>query len=170
MKLNIQRGSILVAGAIAALVLSTGIAQAQSFSAKLSGFDEVPSVLSNSAGTLAIVLGSTTLTYTLTFSKLSTSATQSHIHFGKSRTVGDVLVFLCGGGGSPACPASGGMVTGTITAANVLGPPSQGVPPGDFAALAEAFNADAAYVDIHTATFPTGEIRGQIHRGDVEDE
>jgi hypothetical protein len=41
---------------------------------------------------------------------------------------------------------------------------------GDFAALGQILNADAAYVSVHTTNFPAEEIRGQIHRGDLEDE
>jgi hypothetical protein len=166
----IPRGSIVAAAALATLILAPGIAHAQKFSAKLSGFDETPSILSNGTGTLALTLGSTTLTYTLTYSGLSTDAHFSHIHFAKSRDPGAVIVFLCGGGGKPACPPGGGTVTGTITAADVLGVPAQGVPAGDFAALGEAFNADAAYANVHTTNFPAGEIRGQIRRGELEEE
>ena len=42
------------------------------------------------------------------------------------------MFFLCGGGGQPACPASPATVTGTVTAANVIGPAGQGVAPGEF--------------------------------------
>ena len=38
---------------------------------------------------------------------------------------GGVSAFLCGGGGKPAC--AGGVATGEIVAANVLGPAAQGI-------------------------------------------
>ena len=39
------------------------------------------------------------------------------------------MFFLCGGGGQSACPNGPATVTGTVTAANVIGPAGQGVPP-----------------------------------------
>src|SRR5258708_7670701 len=54
-----------------------------SLRAKLTGFQETPPTLSPSTGTFeATVIGST-LSYTLTYTKLSTPATQAHIHFGQ---------------------------------------------------------------------------------------
>jgi CHRD domain len=81
-----------------------------------------------------------------------------------------VSVFFCGGGGKPDCPATtSGSVSGTITAANVIGPASQGVDPGDLAALETAIRAGVAYANMHTMKFPTGEIRGQIKHRHGED-
>jgi hypothetical protein len=70
-------------------------------------------------------------------------------------------VFLCGGGGKPACPASG-TVTGTLVAADVVGPTGQGIAAGEFAELVSAIRAGATYVNVHTSTFPGGEIRAQL--------
>lgn len=99
---------------------------------------------------------------------MSSPVTQAHIHFGAGKTNGGVIVFLCGGQ-MPACPASG-TVTGVITAGDVSVLPAsngdsvipQGIPPGDFAGLLEAIRSGDAYVNVHTANFPNGEIRGQI--------
>jgi hypothetical protein len=44
----------------------------------------------------------------------------------------------------------------------VTGPAGQGVAAGELADLIRAIRAGAAYVNVHTATYPTGEIRGQI--------
>ncbi|HEX3598791.1 MAG TPA: CHRD domain-containing protein, partial [Lacipirellulaceae bacterium] len=76
----------------------------------------------NSAGTadfdMAIQQG--TITFSLTFSGLSSSLTLAHLHFAPSKVAGGVMIFLCGGGNQPACPATtSGAITGTITAANV---------------------------------------------------
>ena len=76
------------------------------------------------------------------------------------------MIFLCGGGNQPACPAAtSGNITGTITAANVTGPTGQGIAVGDLdSALAEV-RAELSYANMHTTLFPGGEIRGQVRRG-----
>jgi hypothetical protein len=107
------------------------------------------------------------ITYTLTYSGLSAPATASHIHFGNRFMSGGVVAFLCGGGGKPACPAGNtatpATVTGTIVAADVLAQvPNQGIPAGGFDQLVKAIRAGVTYANVHTATFPGGEIRAQI--------
>ena len=82
--------------------------------------------------------------------------------------MGGVMVFFCGGGGQPACPATtSGTISGAITAANVLAVPAQGIKAGDLAAVMRAIRAGASYANMHTPpNFPGGEIRGQIRRND----
>ena len=149
------------------------------FSAKFSGFEEVGGVgagqtgaiLSGGTGTLELELdrNAQTLTFTLEFSGLGSNVTQAHIHFGKRHVGGGIMVFFCSNlvnppPGTQPCPTNGGTVTGTITAANVLGPVAQGVTAGNFDAVVEALDNNTAYGNIHTANFPAGEIRGQIRR------
>jgi hypothetical protein len=61
-------------------------------------------------------------------------------------------------------------VTGTITAANILGIAGQNVKAEDFDALEDALESNTAYVNVHTANFPAGEIRGQIHNDSRHDD
>ena len=80
------------------------------------------------------------------------------------------MVFFCtnlnnGPAGTQACPAGGGTITGTLSAADVIGPASQGVTAGNFQAVVDALESDTAYANIHTTKFPAGEIRGQIRHG-----
>jgi hypothetical protein len=153
-------------------------ARAQEYSAKFSGFQEVGglgagetgAILSAGQATVKLTLDKTaqTLTYTLTYSGL-TNVLQSHIHFGKEHVAGGVMVFFCsnlgnGPAGTPACPddASGGVtVTGTITAASVVGPTAQNITPGDFAGVVAALASNTAYGNIHTKQFPAGEGAGR---------
>jgi hypothetical protein len=166
---------IMIAATVA-VAMVTGTASAadvEKFHAVLSGFSEIPAVLSEGQGTLDLRLdrSAKTVTYTLTFSNLSAPVTQSHIHFGKVHVAGGVMVFFCtnlsnGPAGTPACPAGGGTVTGTLTAASVVGPTAQNVTAGDFDALEDALETNSAYANLHTTAFPAGEVRGEVRRAD----
>jgi len=144
----------------------------EEFHATFAGFNETPlAILSEGAAHLTLKLdrAAQTVWFELTYSGLSAPVTQSHIHFGKVHVTGSVMVFFCSNVGGPAgvqaCPANGGTVTGTITAANILGIATQHVTAGDFDALTDALASNTAYANIHSTNFPGGEIRGQIHRG-----
>lgn len=134
------------------------------FRADLSGLEEVPPILTNGTGTFEARLAAngTSMEYELTFSNLASPSTAAHIHFGQRGVNGGIFVFLCGGGDKPACPGQGGTVTGTIDPGDILGIPSQGLTPGDFGGALRILRAGVAYVNVHTTTFPAGEIRGQV--------
>ena len=117
------------------------------------------------------------------------SVTQVHLHFSRPRTNGGVIAFLCTNvGGAPAgtngtqtCPspsAPSGTVSGTWTAADIVGPGPQGIAPAplngvspDFAEVIAAIKARATYVCLHTTGFPNGSIRGRVKpAGDNSDD
>jgi len=166
---------LMTVAAVALAALSQS-ARAEQFTAKFSGFQEVGAlnnetgaVLTDGTATLALDLdrSAQTIAYTLTFSNLTTPVTQSHIHFGQRHVPGGIMVFFCtnlgnGPAGTPACPASGGTVSGTITPASVVAITGQNVTAGDFDAVTDALMNNTAYGNIHTTKFPAGEIRGQI--------
>jgi len=153
-----------------------------SLKATLHGLIEVPPVATQATGTFTGTISpdGSSITYTLTYTNLSTQVLFSHIHFGFPKENGGVVVFLCGPaagapGGPPAtfpspppCPdTTSGTVTGTITAANVIGPTSQGITPKvDFAKLIQAIREGAAYANVHSSQSPGGEIRGFVHATD----
>ena len=65
-----------------------------------------------------------------------------------------------------ACPASNsGTVSGSIAAADVVGPTGQGFVAGDITPVIAALRAGVTYANMHTAKFPAGEIRGQVVPG-----
>ncbi len=139
------------------------------FEADLEGFEEVPSISSTGSGQFTAELNEdeTALTFSLTYSQLEGATTLfAHIHLGQFSVNGGVSAFLCGGGGKPACPTTGGTVTGTITATHVVGPEAQGIAPGEFAELVRAMRAGVTYANVHTNKHPGGEIRGQIDGDD----
>jgi hypothetical protein len=142
------------------------------FTAKLNGYNETPSVNSKGRATFrATVNSNNTISFRLDYSNLSQNPLVAHVHFSQKHVAGAVSYFLCGGGGQPPCPAAtSGTVTGTVTAANVVGPAGQGIQPGDFASVVAAMRAGATYANMHTMNFPNGEIRGQLKGGGHDDD
>lgn len=138
--------------------------------ARLTSFQEVPSLSSQGTGrfTARVDAAAQTITYELSFSGLSTPVTQSHIHFGQKGVSGGIVIFLCtnlgnGPTGTQACPAGGGTITGTIRAVDVSNPTEvQGIAPGEFAEILKAIRGGVSYVNVHTTKFAGGEIRGQL--------
>jgi CHRD domain len=139
---------------------------AEGLSAQLNSYEETPSTL-NSPGT-GVFLGlidsdETAINYQLFYTDLQGATVLfAHIHFGKPGESGGVVAFLCGGGGKPACPAPGTLITGTIVPANVQALAGQNLAAGDMAAFVRAIRNGFTYVNVHSNTFPAGELRGQI--------
>ena len=159
-----MRRTVLVVAA-AVLAASSVPADAASYSANLSGFEEAMPVLSNGEGSLRLDVDARhqTVNYTLVYSGLTSNVLQVAIHFGKRQGVGGTLVFLCGPVAiAPACPIAGGTVNGVIAPAAILAIPNQNVPAGDFEALVLAIVSGTAYANVQTVNFPSGEIRGPI--------
>ena len=168
------RTKLMAALAVLALV-GASAASAQGFGededgrarTRLIGYEEVPAISTEGGGTFrARMVGDDAFTFRLSYEDLSSHVQQAHIHFGQKRVNGGVAVFLCsnlgnGPAGTAACPDSG-EVTGTITAAQVVGPTAQGISAGEFDEVLDAIRAGVAYVNVHSDTFPSGEIRGQL--------
>lgn len=137
------------------------------FHAKLDATQETPIIASLATGEFDATLNADgdELSFELSWEGLEGGLpAAAHVHLGQPGVPGGVMFFLCGGGGKPACPAATrGTVEGTVTAANIVGVPAQGLPAGDFAeALRLMSLKEATYANIHTTSFPTGEIRGVI--------
>lgn len=130
--------------------------------AQLSGFNEVPALSTGARGKLELHVGSSSLEYKLSYDGLSGNVLFAHIHFAQRGVNGGVVAFLCGGGTKPdPCPQSG-TVTGTISAADVVDLAAQGIAPGEFDELVGLLKAKRGYANVHSSTFPSGELRGQI--------
>lgn len=140
------------------------------FVIRLRSYEEVPAVssLANGMFRARIDDAAGTIVYQLSYQGLQGDVRQSHIHFGQRGVNGGISVFLCQTatnpdptGGAPTCGASPATMTGTLTAANIIGPTGQGIAATEFAELVRAIRAGVAYVNVHTSLFPGGEIRGQ---------
>ncbi len=145
-------------------------------SAHMVGLGEVPPNSSKGVADFRGTISSdgTAITYTLKWSGLTTLPLFSHIHFGPTKVNGGVMVFLCGGGGKPACTqATSGMATGTIMAADIVGPAAQGIPAapnGNFADVVRAIRTHNAYANLHTTMSSGGEVRGEVGVHGEDDE
>jgi hypothetical protein len=168
--MRMRRLGVTLASLLALLALLSAPAgalgrddQAQ-FTARLRGYAEVPATASTATGQLQLALSEDgqSLSYELTYAGLSGPALFAHIHFGQRRVNGGVVAFLCGGGGKPACPGTGGTVRGTIAASDIVGPAAQGIAPGEFAKVLRALRHGVIYANVHSPAFPAGEIRGQV--------
>jgi len=154
MRQRFARRSILgfgLGGAGAALLglTSRGETAPASYKADLSAASEVPPNQSTGKGAATVTYDDSTKTVTWegTFTGLSGPATAAHIHG----------------------PAEAGKNAGVIVAISQAGTPftspfqgSMKLADDKAAALASALSAGQAYVNIHTAANPGGELRGQL--------
>jgi hypothetical protein len=177
---NIARSNrlsgVLAAGFLTIVIAPPVAADDATFATRLVGYQETPLTI-NSAGSgefkAKIRDDGTAIDYELTYRDLSSAITQSHIHFGRPALTGGVVLFLCTNlGNAPAsvptpqvCPAAPATITGSLTAANVVAVPGQGIDAGaaGFAEMLKAIRAGAAYTNVHTTGHPSGEIRGRLH-------
>ena len=166
--------------AAAALVAAVGTTAAvpddngreRRLKADLRGFNEVLTVSTPARGSFRAVLSKdeSEIRYSLQYSPLEGTVTQAHIHFGDHHMNGGISVWLCGTEalpgpvGTPTCgvPGDGPEATGTLTAAQVIGPSGQGIAAGEFAELVRAIKGGVTYVNVHSTLFLGGEIRGEI--------
>ena len=153
------------------------------FRARLVPLDEVPSVSSGARGSFRAELNSagTELSYTLTYRNLEGTVTQAHIHFGDKDVNGGISLWLCSNlpgppagptpPGTQACPIAPEVtITGTLGAAETVGPAGQGIAAGEFDEIVRAIRRGFAYANVHSDPFFGGEIRGQIKRVDRDND
>lgn len=136
------------------------------FGAALAGSQEVPPVPTGGSGEFELtIVNSNTWLYVLSYRGIEGGdPTAAHIHISPPGVNGPVVIFLCGGGGKPACPTAGS-VSGTITPENVAAQADLGVAAGDLDAVLTAMRAGNTYANVHNAQNPGGHIRGLISGG-----
>jgi hypothetical protein len=174
MKRNGTSFVVLVVGSLIGIG-APATAAAEDVTTHLVGYQETPQTI-NSGGSGSFVAkiseDGTSIEYEISYSGLSSTVLQSHIHFGRPATSGSIVLFLCTNLGNapatvpvpPTCPAQPATVTGTLTAANVIAVAGQGIDAGaaGFAEVLKAIRAGAAYANVHTMLHPSGEIRGRL--------
>jgi CHRD domain-containing protein len=135
--------AVAVAASLAVAALAFGgRAKTINVEAALSAKQEVPKQVvkdTTAKGLFTGKLVGNKLTWRLTFSGLTGQATAAHIHMGAVGKAGNVVVPLC------APCKSGAHGTATISAS-----------------VKKALATHHAYVNVHTAKNPNGEIRGQV--------
>ena len=155
-----MKRSILMLTALALLWGGVGQARADfTATATLLGANELPprNVPGTGSATIDFLAELDEITYTVTFSGLTAPATASHIHIGAATANGPVVLPFT----NQAPPhATAGAFSGTLTNADIIGQAATGLT--DISQIAALIEAGNAYVNIHTSTFPGGEIRGQL--------
>lgn len=171
--------AVLVTSLFAAPVFAHG---KSTFATTLSGYNETAVTINSPASGKFVAKASKnelSISYTLSYSDLPTNVLQAHIHFGRPGLSGGVALFLCTNLAPPAdvpapppCPITAGTVTGTLTAADVIALPAQGIDAGaaGFDEMVKALRNGAAYVNVHTTQRPSGEIRGPLGTTDDDED
>jgi len=123
-----------------------GSALAQTYTATLSGLQEVPPNASPATGTASFTLDANKiLHYNMAFSGLVAPQTAAHIH-------------------GPAAPDENAPVIFPF----FFGSPQIGAWPNPLTGIQELWlNSGLVYCNVHSTAFPGGEIRGQILRDTV---
>ena len=161
---------IVAASLLAIATMTASADDGNKIRAKLTGYQEVPSVSTDASGSFVaeVAAHGQSFHYELSFSGLQGNVLQSHIHFGQKSVNGSIIIWLCGTTANPGpagtqtCPQSG-TISGDVFATNVIaGATTQQIAAGEFAEILAAMRAGVAYANVHTTLSPGGEIRGQL--------
>jgi len=133
------------------------LVQTPSIFAQMNGANERPNAVITSAnGAAVFTRNGATVNYTVAYQGVASAPTGLHIH-GPANTANNagIIVDLIT---TPPTSASG-VVTGTFTATAIRS--IGGQPPISMDSLYVLLQNGSAYVNLHSSTFPGGEIRGQ---------
>jgi ribosomal protein L12E/L44/L45/RPP1/RPP2 len=137
--------------------------QVQAFTAELSGNQELPPVNTIGTGLLNLTGNNQSLAYSLALSNM-TNTTSAHINMGAANENGKVIVTLYRSESPSGIEIES--LAGNITADKLQGPLSGAT----LDELIGTVNNGTAYVNVHSADFPNGEIRGMLSLQDGEEE
>ena len=158
--------SVLSVGSVSILLNTVKAQEGQSFSATLSGSDEVPPTESNSTGTAKFQVNenNSQVSYWVNITGIK-KVNQAHIHNGTTGENGDIVVTLSKGKsakGNDRPPQIG--FAGNITKDDLQGP----LKDKEISDLVSLMSAGNAYVNVHTDKYPDGAIRGQVTSGSAK--
>jgi len=148
---------IASAATIAFVAASCGSSTApgpKQYVANLSPANEFPAKTTTDAGVVTFVDNGTSIDWTMTLTNVL-NMTASHIHGPAAAGVnGNVIIFLF----TPISPT--GTLNGLVSKGSITNSSNVGV---SLDSLRVLFNNGNAYVNVHTAVNPGGEIRDQVH-------
>ena len=152
--------SVLSVGSVSVLSNTARAQEGQSFSATLSGKDEVPPTESNSTGTAKFQVNenNSQVTYWVNITGIK-KVNQAHIQNGTSGENGDIVATLSKGKsakGDDRPPQIG--FAGNITKDDLQGP----LKGKEISDLVSLMSNGGSYANVHTDKYPKGAIRGQI--------
>ncbi|HYB97116.1 MAG TPA: CHRD domain-containing protein [Vicinamibacterales bacterium] len=150
-----------LAGVFAVLLSAQAQAQTVTFTASLSGGNEVPGVLTGSAGSATVTWNAATSagTYRVDVFNMPVGTTAAHIHVGAIGVSGPVVInFTVPAGGI----SNDYGLTGTFGCSDVVVRAAQGI--NSCEDFVQALMLGNTYVNVHSTANPGGEIRGQLTR------
>lgn len=161
---------------VATFLATDATADGRKVRAQLAPHNEVPALSTDGTGAFlgTFSVDRQELTFELSYADLEGAVAQAHLHLGQRDVNGGVSIFLCtnlgnGPPGTQPCPPAPAMITGTVSAADVLGPDDQGIAAGEWEEVRRAIKEGVVYVNVHTDLFPGGEIRGQLRMNQRRD-
>ena len=157
MRRNVWLAGVLLAAGLFASACEDATDGQEIYTTALSGANEVPARSTGASGFSQIVIDGDRVHYAVEIDDIS-NVFAAHIHTGAQGVNGPVRVtFFNVPQASPLSVTDKTILAeGTFTASNV-----SGIGFGD---LLAAIRNGTAYVNVHTTTFPGGEIRGQLSR------
>jgi len=151
MRSLLGRIALCVAAGATMLACSQGSDDVQIFQADLSGANEVPARATAATGTSQITIDGDRVFFVVEVHDIQ-AVSLSHIHIAPAGSNGPVRVnfFL----GPVTGPLNGILAQGSFTANDVIAI--------SYDQLLSEIRAGNAYVNVHSPTFPGGEVRGQL--------
>lgn len=171
---RVQLAAAVAVVAIGSVVAATALAGGgKEIRERLTGFQEVPVVSTEADGKFKAEVRHDRIEYQLRWEDLQGQVTQAHIHLGQRDVNGGISIWLCGNpnppvvvppAGTQTCPLTNpATISGTATAAQVVGPTGQGIAAGEFDEVLRAIRAGVTYANVHSSMFGGGEIRAQLN-------
>jgi len=151
---------LLFGAAVALLLLPAAAAQAETINARaiLGGGEETPALLTGAVGVadLTIDTDARSIAVEIRMFNIPSATTAGHIHVGPKGVAGPVVVNFP----IPRDRVGDLSLSFPVNSSNLSPNPAIGINTMDD--VIQAIVGGGAYVNVHTAVFPAGEIRGQI--------